>query len=115
MKRTLSTAGSVLTAGLSVLPIACCLGPLTVALTGLGLVGFGLALEPYGPILTAAAYALLAFSFYLTYRSGDDGASCSPSRVARYQRLLLWVAAVLVVTMSLFPYVIGYLPIDWVA
>lgn len=113
-KNSLTTTGSVLTAGLSILPVACCLGPLTAALAGLGLVSVGHALEPYATALAVAAYTLMAISFYLTYRRPREADACAPSRVARHQRALLWVAAVLVVTMSLMPYVIGYLPVEWV-
>ena len=115
MKKALALGGSVLSAALAFLPAACCLGPLSLLLAGLGTASFGLALLPYAPYFSGAALALLGANFYLTYRRGagaarEAGTRCSKtSGVGR--KILLCVAAAAVVAMSILPFAIAYIPV----
>ena len=114
MKKSLATGGSVLSAVLAFAPAACCLGPFAFIAAGFGAAGFGLALLPYAPFLSAAALGLLGMSFYLTYRRRGD--ACEPGSVCatgvnKRQKVALWATAIAVVSMSLFPFAIGYLPV----
>ncbi len=88
---------------------ACCLGP--VALTSIGagaLVSSAVNLDPYRPLFLGVTGALLAVSFYTTYRPARgkacaSGGSCAPS-TKRASKILLWVTAVLAVLAATFPY-----------
>ena len=113
MKKTLALGGSVLSAVLAFLPVACCLGPLSLLLAGLGTASLGLSLLPYAPYFSGVALLLLGANFYLTYRRHDGemceaGTRCSRKSAAG-QKILLWAAAVVV--MSILPFALTYLPV----
>ena len=114
MKRSLAISGSVLSAFLAFVPAACCLGPLALVVAGLGSAGFGLVLLPYAPYFSGAALVFLGISFHLTYRRSDaaceQGSACAASTHSKWQKLMLWATAGAVVTMSVLPFAIGYLP-----
>jgi len=92
----------------------CCVGPLVFALLGIGGAGFLVQLEPFRPYFSAIALACLAGGFYVAYRrpktagaaAAAEGPSCAcPSpRVDRAGKILLWIAAVVVVGSLGFPY-----------
>ncbi|RMG10757.1 MAG: mercury transporter MerT [Deltaproteobacteria bacterium] len=106
----LAVGGSVLTAFLA---SACCIGPLVLALLGLGGSGLLLKFEPYRPYFTALTVLLLGLGFYFAYRpvkrpagQAAQGAQCdcpAPSS-RRTGRILLWVATGLVAIFLAFPY-----------
>lgn len=108
----LASAGAVATAFLA---SACCLGPLVLALLGLGGAGLLIALEPYRPYLLVATFGLLGAGFYLAYRprpasapaaaGSGDACECPVPRASRAGRALLWVAAVVALAFLAFPYV----------
>ena len=75
-KWTLATmAGAVVAAFLA---SACCIGPVVLALLGLGGAGLLVKLEPYRPYFTVVTAAALGAGFWLTYRKprGVEGADC---------------------------------------
>ncbi|MGV3516610.1 mercuric transporter MerT family protein [Luteitalea sp.] len=88
---------------------ACCIGPLAFVLLGVGAFGASLAvLEPYRPALIVLTAVLLGAAFRVTYgRKADCGACSSPSRSRA--RTVVWIAAVLTVTLVTFPYYVGFL------
>jgi mercuric ion transport protein len=100
--------GSVLAAtGASI----CCIGPVLFSVLGAGAVGAAAAqFEAYRPIFLAVAVALLGGAFYTTYRpSGSE--KCSPEGTCqpasrRVARIGLWVAALVVIPIVMFPYYI---------
>lgn len=102
--------GSVVAA---VVASACCLGPVLLSALGAGALGAAaVGLEPYRPLLLGLTLVLLGGAFYVTYRStgevcAADG-SCAPSS-KRTAKIVLWVAAVLVVLLATFPYYVGWL------
>jgi mercuric ion transport protein len=107
-----AAAGSVIG---GVLASACCIGPLVLALLGISGAAFARAFEPFRPYLLVATYGLLGSAFYLTYRSGSracgPGSACEMPRANRLGKAMLWVAAVLVVLATTFPWYAQYLPL----
>jgi mercuric ion transport protein len=103
--KRLSIGGAVLAA---VAASACCLGPLLVAVLGMGGAGALAAFGAYRPHLLALTATLLAGGFYFAYReprsiTGDDGCGCERPRANRAGRLGLWVATVIVVLVAAAP------------
>lgn len=100
---------------------ACCVGPLILAVLGIGGAGFLVALEPYRPLFTAITIVLLGAGWILTWREqagatvaetasrqvgvadGDD-CGCAMPQANRTGRRMLWVATVIVGIALLFPY-----------
>lgn len=99
-------AGAVVSAFLA---SACCIGPLLLALLGLGGAGLLIKLEPYRPYFTVATLGALGAGFWLTYRKpkvteGDD-CGCEHPKSNRFGKVLLWVVTFLVIGFWSFPYV----------
>lgn len=92
---------------------ACCVGPLVIALIGIGSAGAALALAPYRPYLLGATLLLLAGAFYLTYRrpaaTCGPGGSCEAPTRGRRTKILLWAVTGLVLLAAAFPYYSAYL------
>ncbi len=94
---------------------ACCLGPLVLALLGIGGAGALVALEPYRPLFTVLTVALLCAAWVLTLRAerrrapaapgatGDD-CGCEMPRASRAGRRALWIATVAALLALAFPY-----------
>lgn len=87
---------------------ACCIGPLVIALVGIGSAGAALAVAPYRPYLLGLAVLLLAGAFYVTYRrtrpACEPEGSCALPAASRRNRILLWISAALVLLAATFPY-----------
>ena len=87
----------------------CCLGPLLLAVLGVGGGALLLKFEPYRPYFLAATASLLGGAFYLTYRRPPPGA-CEPGSLCaqpssrKGQKIALWVVTLLVVLIVAFPY-----------
>jgi mercuric ion transport protein len=92
---------------------ACCLGPLVLAVLGLGGAASALALAAYRPYFLALTAVLLAGAFYMTYRrpakACGPGESCTMPGATRAGRVLLWVASAIVLLAAAFPYYSAYL------
>lgn len=111
--RSFSLAGAVAAA---LAASACCIGPLVVALLGVGGAGAFAVLGAYRPYILGATLALLGLGFYLTYRpaatsgapaaDSDACGSCQPKR-ARTGRVALWLATGLVVLFAAIPPVLA--------
>ena len=93
---------------------ACCVGPLAVVLSFVGLTsGTMLAVEnvvgPFRPLILSATVLFLAIGFHAAYRKQDvvceDGKVCARPGARRLQRLLLWVATSLFLALLYFTYV----------
>jgi mercuric ion transport protein len=102
----LLSAGALLSA---VAASVCCIGPVALALLGLGGGALLLKFEPYRPYLLAATALFLGAAFYLTYRrpAGQDCPSDSacPSAASRKgQKIALWIVTLIVMLASTFPY-----------
>jgi len=102
----LLSAGAVTSA---VAASICCLGPLVLALLGLG--GGALLLEfaPYRPYLLAVTPLFLGGAFYLTYRRRPaeectPGSACAHPSSRNGQKIVLWIVTVIVALTAAFPY-----------
>ena len=86
----------------------CCIGPLVLALLGLGGAGLLVKLERYRPYFVVLTLGLLAVGFYLTYRkprvAEGDACGCEHPKANRLGRIMLWIATVIVATFLSFPY-----------
>lgn len=120
--RTVSLGGAVAAA---VAASACCIGPLVLALLGIGGAGFLVALEPYRPVFTVVTLGLLGAGWYMTYweparasavptvigsvnAEGDD-CRCEMPGANKAGKRMLWVATGLIGVALAFPYLIPFL------
>jgi mercuric ion transport protein len=103
-------AGSVIGGLLASL---CCIGPLVFALLGISGAAFAQRFAPLRPYLLVATYALLGGAFYSTYRPAKPecapGGACELPRANRAGRVMLWIAAVVVLLATAFPWYSVYL------
>ena len=103
-------AGSVIG---GILASACCIGPLVFALLGISGAAFAQRFEPLRPYFLAATYALLAGAFYSTYRPAQaecgPGEACEMPRANRVGKVMLWIAAAIVLLTTAFPWYSVYL------
>ncbi len=106
-----AAAGSVVS---GILASACCIGPLVFGLLGISGAAFAQRFEPFRPYLLVVTYALLGGAFYFTYRPravcGPEGA-CEMRHASRLGKVTLWIAAVIVVLATAFPWYAQYLPL----
>lgn len=100
--RRLSIAGA-LAAGLAA--SSCCIGPLLLAVAGIGGAGTFALLGRYRYPMLAGAAVLLAVGFYLTYRRrpSADACGCERPGTKRRTRVTLWLAAILIALLALAP------------
>ena len=106
----LAAAGSVAS---GVLASACCLGPFVFALLGISGAAFGQRFEPLRPFFLVATYVLLGVAFHSSYRPAraecGPGEACEMPRANRVGKVMLWIAAVLVLLATAFPIYSVYL------
>ncbi len=94
--------------GSAVAASICCIGPLALALLGLGGGAMLLRFEPLRPYFLGASLLLLGGAFYLTYRqpapetcATDSPCSLPTNRL--HQKIVLWVVTGIVVLAATFP------------
>jgi mercuric ion transport protein len=108
MKRNLLLVGSL---GSAVLASLCCIGPVLVAVTGVGTLAAAGALETWRPYLLALTGLLLAGGLLLVYRQSRaacaPGSSCSATPMSRASVGLIALLVTGVVAVSAFPYYSG--------
>ena len=88
---------------------ACCWLPLLLLIMGVSAAGIGGIFETARPYLLVVAAAFLAVGFYLAYfrkPACKPSAGCGTTKPGsgRLSRISLWLGAVLVVILGLFPY-----------
>src|SRR5262249_51726384 len=96
----------------AVLASACCLGPLVLTIFGISALGASTVFEPLRPLFLGVTALLLGGTFYVSYirrAACAPGSACAaPQRkVARLSGALLWIAALVVAAVALFPAFIG--------
>ena len=102
-------AGAVIAA---VTASLCCILP--VIAVALGLTGFAASqfFERWRTALLGVTFALLAVGFYFAYRprrqACEPGSACERTPVGRWNRVILWLATVVVVVLAAFPYYSGW-------
>src|SRR5438132_10638740 len=103
----LTVAGAVVSA---LLASVCCIGPLVLAVLGIGGAGLLARFEVYRPVFTVATFALLGVGFWLAYRKPKviegDACGCEYPRANRLGRALLWIAAAVAIVFWSAPYII---------
>ena len=108
----MAATGSVVS---GILASACCIGPLVFALLGISGAAFAQGFEPLRPYLLVVTYALLGGAFYFTYRPQQaacgPGGACEMPRTNRVGKGMLWIAAIIVVLATTFPWYAEYLPL----
>ena len=113
MRSSVSATGSSVIATLLVfISSACCIGPLAVVLSLVGLSSTTmLAIEnlfgPYRPYILGLTVLFLGIGFYAAYREEpcEDGKVCAIPATRRLQRILLWLATGLMLVLLYFTYV----------
>ncbi len=103
--------GSVISA---VVASACCWLPLVLLAFGASAAGVSATFDKARPVFLVAAFGLLSLGFYLSYFRREacaPGSSCAvPNpKLQRFNRGMLWVAAVFVLAFALFPSYAGFL------
>ncbi len=105
----LSSIGSVISGLLASL---CCIGPLVFVVLGLSGAAFFSRLENYRWFFGAVALGFLAIGFFFVYRNGEEcspGTGCAVSPSGRkLNKLILWIATILVVAFIFLPDIIGF-------
>lgn len=93
----------------------CCVGPLVLMFLGISGAWIGnlTAFEPYRPIFMAVTVVFLGFAFYKVYAGKKEescapGSVCSNPKVGRFNKIVLWMFAVLVFVLLVFPYAVPY-------
>jgi copper ion binding protein len=88
----------------------CCIGPLAATLLGIGSFSAATLFEAWRPYLLGITSVLLAAAFYFTYRKREvacaDG-TCKVGSAPRWNKVLLWIATVVVILFAAFPYYSG--------
>ena len=97
-------------AGAAVVASACCWLPLLLLTLGVSSAGVGGVFATLRPYLLAVAAVSLGLGFYLAYRrpACAPGSACAAQTTTR-RRGILWLSAVFVIAMALFPYYGGVL------
>ncbi len=102
-KEQLTTTGAVAAA---IVASLCCIGPVVVALIGVGSIGAFAAFEPLRPYLIGLTVVLLAFAFYLTYRKREvicEDGSCKIESAGRWNKIAVWIATLVAAVAIAFP------------
>ncbi len=108
------TGTSVMSSVLVLVSSACCVGPLAVVLSVVGLSGGTLlAIEnvvgPFRPVILSLTAIFLGAGFFFAYRPMKEvcepGKVCSHSHSSKLQRILLWIASSLFLVLLYFTYI----------
>lgn len=99
----------------AILASVCCLGPIVLAVLGVGGAGLFSKFENLRPYLFGLTAILLGLAFFFTYRKRkvkcEDG-SCKIHKASKWNKIALWAATALIVLFMAFPYLIGALKTD---
>ncbi len=102
-KEKLTTTGAVAAA---IIASLCCIGPVVIALIGVGSTGVFTAFEPLRPYFIGLTVVLLALAFYLTYRKHEvicaDG-TCKIESAGKWNKIAVWFATLVAAIAIAFP------------
>lgn len=95
--------------GAAIAASVCCIGPLALALLGLGGGALLLKFEPYRPAFLVVTGLILAGAFFVTYRRPpaeecQPGAACANPASRKGQKLVLWIVSAIALLLATFPY-----------
>lgn len=106
----MKVAGAAVAAGFAA--SLCCIGPVLGVLVGMGAAGAASSrLLPLRPYLLVVTAGLLGLAFYQAYRPApiDCADGVCPPASTRRARLLVWIAAILVVLFLAFPWYVKFI------
>ena len=89
--------------GAAIASAICCVGPLILAVTGLGGGALFAGTAPFRPHLLALASLFLAAAFFATYRRKPPAAcdsACAAEAPSPARRVFLWIATAVVVAAA---------------
>jgi len=99
-----SLGGSILAA---ITASLCCIGPLVAVALGAGGFAASAVFEKWRPVFLGVTLVLLALAWYLTYRKSkaacEEGSACATKPVAKWNKVLLWLATGVVLVTAAFP------------
>lgn len=101
---TITSVSSIITA---IIASLCCIGPVVVALIGVGSIGAFSAFETYRPYLVGITVAILGLAFYLTYRKREvkcEDGSCTVESAGKWNKISVWSATLVAAVAIAFPY-----------
>ncbi len=92
----------------AVLASSCCIGPLVLTVFGMSALGASTVFAPLRPLFLGMTALPLGGAFYLTYvrtPASAPGSVCvrPAPKLARLNRTLLWVAALCIAAVAMFP------------
>lgn len=99
--------GSIISALIASL---CCLGPVALAILGVGGAGLFSKFANLRPYLIGITVVFLGLAFYLTYRKREvrcEDGSCKIRSAGKWNKIGLWAATIFVVFFLAFPYVVN--------
>ena len=106
---SLPILGSII---LAIITHICCIGPVVLAVLGVGGAGLFSKFANLRPYLMGMTGVFLGLAFYLTYKKRkvrcEDG-TCKIRRAPKWNKIALWAAMILVVFFLAFPYLVGSL------
>lgn len=108
--RNPASIGALIAGGLAAVAASvCCVGPLILLALGAGgaWIAHLSALEPYRPVLVAAALVFLALAFrglYLAPAACTAATGCAPAPARTRGRLIFWLVALSVLALLAFPW-----------
>jgi mercuric ion transport protein len=87
----------------------CCVGPLVLISLGIGgtWISYLTAFEPYQPVFVGLTLVFIFLAFrklYLLPSVCLPGTPCADPRTVRNQRIIFWVATVILITLLTFPF-----------
>ena len=97
--------------GAAIAASLCCILPILTAVTGLGVLATGAALEKYRPYFLGTTGLLLAGGFVIAYhdhrKACKPGSICATKPMSRWNFVALGTVAALVIGLAAFPYYSG--------
>ena len=103
-KEKLTAIGSIIAA---VAASICCIGPVVAVILGVGSLAAASGLEKWRPLFLGVTFVLLGVAWYLTYRKPkaacEAGSACSTEPVAKWNKVVLWLATAFVLIAAAFP------------
>lgn len=89
----------------------CCIGPVVAVMFGMTSLAALAKYEPLRPVFGGVTAALLGIAFYATYKRPaaagcEPGSVCAtqgPDRMQKFNRIAVWIAAVVAVVVFTFP------------
>lgn len=91
----------------------CCVAPLVLLMLGIGGAWIGnlTAMEPYRPVFIGIAIVFVGMAFrklYLVTANCEPGTSCANPAVLKRQRLIFWIATVLMLGLLAVPMLVPF-------